>query len=396
MSKMIRPLRDLKIRAVEVLKTEDKTRNTGEAIIRTVLSNVGLETGFFARELGVFAQDPDTGEEILYGYGNAGYEADYIPACGGSDVVEYLFNLSVIIGEAERITATMAEGVVFVTQPEFDRRMISLFGEPKPVMEFWTRTEGDGKKLRPVGITDARMALMGLKDMAMPREKYLELSNASIQNALNYANGRSHTRKAIESESEAREKAIEEEAEARRKGDSTETTERQNADTELQNRIKSEAQARQNNDNAEASARTNADNAIQNRINNLTLNGLGGNLDANRVSGLVQTIQQNSNGIIEASITRDGYAKFGNGLIIQWGVSRKNAGHENFITPFPNTCLIVVGCTYTDDGCIDGRGYGDDGDNGFHINAWDRFGFGYSILVEDKGDNRCVYIAIGN
>lgn len=45
--------------------------NNGSATVMGVFSNTASETGFFYRELGLFAKDPDTQKEILYCYGNA-------------------------------------------------------------------------------------------------------------------------------------------------------------------------------------------------------------------------------------------------------------------------------------------------------------------------------------
>ena len=62
----------------------------GTSRIRAIVTNVGLAAGFFAREVGVFATDPDTGSETLYAYANAGDQADYLPAAGGATIVEQL------------------------------------------------------------------------------------------------------------------------------------------------------------------------------------------------------------------------------------------------------------------------------------------------------------------
>lgn len=44
------------------------------------INNKDLEIGFLWRELGIIAEDPDTKEEILYCYGNARQNAEYIAA----------------------------------------------------------------------------------------------------------------------------------------------------------------------------------------------------------------------------------------------------------------------------------------------------------------------------
>lgn len=91
-----------------------KTQSTDKAVVGTVLSNQDIVTGFYLRELGVFAQDPDEGE-ILFCYGNAGAGAEYIPAGGGADIVEKAIDVVTIVGNASNVTATIDESLVFAT-----------------------------------------------------------------------------------------------------------------------------------------------------------------------------------------------------------------------------------------------------------------------------------------
>jgi len=57
------------------------------AVIAT-LSNEGMSQGFYARELGVFAEDPDTHQEKSYLYSHAGSDGEYIPD-GNSGTLVY-------------------------------------------------------------------------------------------------------------------------------------------------------------------------------------------------------------------------------------------------------------------------------------------------------------------
>ena len=65
---------------------------TGTARMTVVLQNAEIDPGFFAREMGVYATDPDAGE-ILYAVANAGASCDYIPAGGGADIVELVMEV---------------------------------------------------------------------------------------------------------------------------------------------------------------------------------------------------------------------------------------------------------------------------------------------------------------
>lgn len=95
------------------------TLSGGKVVVGAKMTNAAIGTGFYWRELGVFAQDPDEGE-ILYCYGNAGVSADYIPpGTGGSDAVEKYIDVTTLVGNASSVTATIDTSLVFVTINDF-------------------------------------------------------------------------------------------------------------------------------------------------------------------------------------------------------------------------------------------------------------------------------------
>ena len=79
-SESIELLTDLKHQILESPVTDKKLHKNGNADIITTIDNTRVSTGFFARELGVFAKIGDDGEEKLFGYTNAGSHASYTPA----------------------------------------------------------------------------------------------------------------------------------------------------------------------------------------------------------------------------------------------------------------------------------------------------------------------------
>lgn len=90
----------------------------GTSRIRAIVTNVGLAAGFFAREVGVFATDPDTGAETLYAYANAGDQADYLPAAGGATIVEQLFDLITVVDTAPNVVAVINDSLIYATKDE--------------------------------------------------------------------------------------------------------------------------------------------------------------------------------------------------------------------------------------------------------------------------------------
>ena len=79
---LIAPRIDLDIKSCEVT-------GQGTTTIVTELKNNNLKTGFFAREVGIFAAGED-GKEILYAIRNTGADSEYIPAGGGSECIDMI------------------------------------------------------------------------------------------------------------------------------------------------------------------------------------------------------------------------------------------------------------------------------------------------------------------
>lgn len=78
--------------------------NGAQSTIGAVLSNAGLAAGFYWREIGLFAQDPDLGE-ILFGYDNSTGQEIYVPDDTTSFVAPV--NVATNLSNASSVTATI-------------------------------------------------------------------------------------------------------------------------------------------------------------------------------------------------------------------------------------------------------------------------------------------------
>ena len=116
MTNIVKPHREMEIAEMSI------PPHIGTAKITVVLTNKELNTGFFFREIGLFAQDPDTGEDLLYGYCNSGDTADYMPGQDGPDAVYYRFDLTVIVDQAQNVTAVFSDNPLAVTHKQLDER----------------------------------------------------------------------------------------------------------------------------------------------------------------------------------------------------------------------------------------------------------------------------------
>lgn len=113
---LVKPHREMEIAEMSI------PPHIGTAKITVVMTNKEMEAGFFFREIGLFAQDPDTGEELLYGYSNAGDTADYMPGQDGPDAVYYRFDLTVIVDQAKNVTAIFSDNPLAVTHRQLNER----------------------------------------------------------------------------------------------------------------------------------------------------------------------------------------------------------------------------------------------------------------------------------
>lgn len=86
--------------------------NTSTAQVAGFFSNADISTGFWWRETGVFAQDPDVGE-ILYGYTNAGDAGDYIPTVEDNRIEKYIFT-SISVANATTVNITIPSSDTYI------------------------------------------------------------------------------------------------------------------------------------------------------------------------------------------------------------------------------------------------------------------------------------------
>ena len=86
--------------------------NTSTAQASGFFSNADITTGFWWRETGVFAQDPDMGE-ILYGYTNAGDAGDYIPTVADTRIEKYIY-CSIAVASATTVDITIPSSDTYI------------------------------------------------------------------------------------------------------------------------------------------------------------------------------------------------------------------------------------------------------------------------------------------
>mgnify|MGYP001623805555 CR=1 FL=1 len=89
----------------------------GQCIIEADMTNAGLASGFYFREVGIYASID--GEEILYLYDNAGNDAEYIESASDVATIEKRLRFTINISGVENVSIT-GGSVLYVSRQEFD------------------------------------------------------------------------------------------------------------------------------------------------------------------------------------------------------------------------------------------------------------------------------------
>lgn len=89
--------------------TKLKVNDDRTAIVGGTYTNNATATGFYWRELGLYAEDPDSSiGEILYCYGNAGDLAEWIPPSGSQTTIEKSIDILTYVGDAANVSIYIA------------------------------------------------------------------------------------------------------------------------------------------------------------------------------------------------------------------------------------------------------------------------------------------------
>ena len=94
-----------------------KKKGNGEIDVVATISNANVSTGFYARELGVYAKVGENGTEKLFAYTNAGSQASYTTA--GTSLDEKLITITFYVGNAENVTINL-NSQLYVTKDMVD------------------------------------------------------------------------------------------------------------------------------------------------------------------------------------------------------------------------------------------------------------------------------------
>ncbi len=164
----------------------------GTSRMRVIMTNEALDNGFFVRELGVFAEDPDTGEEQLYSYTNAGEQPDFLPAGGGATLVENVFDLYTVVGNAQNVTAKINDYITIATKQDIDEirpLLVPEGGTVNQLMRKASNSDGDTEWFTPEEAIGVQVESREERRVAVESQRTFALSTVTTRGLAVYVNG---------------------------------------------------------------------------------------------------------------------------------------------------------------------------------------------------------------
>lgn len=116
LTSLVSPKETVEIKRLNISGTGD----TKKVIIGLDIDTSKIITGFYLREIGLYAKDPDTNEEVLMFYTNAGDTADYISNSTSTTITTKMINAELYISDVSNITAIIDTSLSYVTITQFN------------------------------------------------------------------------------------------------------------------------------------------------------------------------------------------------------------------------------------------------------------------------------------
>ena len=112
------------------LTISDISVSANVVIVKSIITNENLQTGFYMREMGLYATDPDDGE-ILYAV-MVDTNPDYMPADGSATVVSELLTLNLTMSNTGNVSATL-DASQLIHRSEFFDLLIEKLASALPM-----------------------------------------------------------------------------------------------------------------------------------------------------------------------------------------------------------------------------------------------------------------------
>lgn len=99
--------------------TKNLVENDTQVAVKGLFSNINITEDFYLKELGLYAKDPDTSNNILFAYVNFGDKAEFI-ANSSTERKEIYYDLIISVGNSNYVEININSETIYVTEKDLE------------------------------------------------------------------------------------------------------------------------------------------------------------------------------------------------------------------------------------------------------------------------------------
>ena len=99
--------------------TKVSIENDTQVTVKGVFSNISVVEGFYLKELGLYAKDPDTSEIVLFAYVNFGNKSEFI-ADKNTERKEIYYDLLISVGNSNCVEIKINSETIYATEKDLE------------------------------------------------------------------------------------------------------------------------------------------------------------------------------------------------------------------------------------------------------------------------------------
>ena len=166
-----------------------EAKGEGQVAIKFTVDNSELTSGFFVREIGIFAKINEGGEEKLYAYTNAGNYTNYL-ADNKTPIDAIITKIDLAIGNATDINFTVDKSIIYVSLEDLETNLQKHNSNIDSHTEAFTKHNDDENAhdnliKRLFGSAEATLDSIKLKIKEWAKEVCLPLSGGTMKGNIN-------------------------------------------------------------------------------------------------------------------------------------------------------------------------------------------------------------------
>lgn len=113
--------------------------NETQVSVKGIFRNTDVNESFYLKEIGLYALDPDTQQEILFAYVNYGDKAEYVNTSENERVERY-YNMIISVDNADNVSLKINSTITYATEQDLNAELLYTYNITL-ILDNWTLNE---------------------------------------------------------------------------------------------------------------------------------------------------------------------------------------------------------------------------------------------------------------